>query len=131
MYRTTTINEIAEVLARTNASGGLDQVGSAELPALLKRLESEWPTLALIVESRIHAGPDAILVVHDNEDVLLCDAEGARVLRSWRVDPDTVEAIRPLAQACRGRDEADHSARARTTGPADAGGQRPRAFGRG
>ena len=96
-------NGIADELARAHDHGGLDSTNNQVLADLLGRLESDWPRLALIVESRIHAGRDAMLIIHDDEDVLLCKGKDMHVLRSWRVDPDIIEALRPLSRVCRGR----------------------------
>jgi len=103
MNRALTATDVAEALARANEQGGLDLTKNPELPALLRWLESHWPALALIVESRLHAGAGAVLVIHDSADILLCERGSMRVLRSWRVDSETAEALRPLADVWRGR----------------------------
>lgn len=103
MNRALTATDVAEELAKANEQGGLDLTKNPELPTLLRWLEFYWPALALIVESRLHAGTGAVLVIHDSEDVLLCERGSMRVLRSWRVDTETAKALRPLAEVWRGR----------------------------
>lgn len=103
MNRAMTATDVAEELAKASEQGSLDLTQNPELPALLRWLETHWPALALIVESRLHAGAEAVLVIHDSADILLCERGSMRVLRSWRVDTETAEALRPLADVWRGR----------------------------